>query len=43
MAVIFNTGEVLFCHEVDVFNDYVMADMTFIPLAEVYEVMEMEE
>ena len=43
MAVVFNTGEVVFCREVDVFNDYVMADMTFIPIGEVYDIMEMEE
>ena len=43
MAVVLNTGEVTFCHDVDVFNDYVMADMTFIPIGEIYDIMEMEE
>ena len=43
MAVVYQTGEVVFCREVDVFNDYVMADMTFIPIEEIYDIMELEE
>ena len=43
MAVVFNTGEVMFCREVDVFDRYIMADMTFIPIGEVYDILEMEE
>lgn len=43
MAIVYQTGEVMFCREVDVFNDYVMADMTFIPIGEIYDIMEMEE
>ena len=43
MCIIENTGEVTFCREVDVFDSYVMADMTFIPIGEIYDIMEMEE
>lgn len=43
MAVVMQTGEVMFCREVDVFNDYVVADMTFIPIGEVYDIMDLEE
>lgn len=42
MAVVLNTGEVMFCNEVDVFDDYVFADMVFIPRKEVYEIIETE-
>ena len=40
MAVILTTGEVIFCDEVDEFEDYIMADMTFYPVTHVYEIME---
>ena len=43
MCVIENTGEVMFCREVDVFDSYVMADMIFIPIGDVYDIIEMEE
>ena len=43
MAVVFKTGEVIFCNEVEVFNDCILADMTFIPIGEVYDIMELEE
>lgn len=43
MCVVENTGEVTFCREVDVFDSYVMADMIFIPIGDVYDIIEMEE
>jgi hypothetical protein len=42
MAVVLNTGEVMFCKEVDVFDTCVLADMVFVPITEVYEIMETE-
>ena len=42
MAVVLNTGEVMFCNEVDVFDTCILADMVFVPIAEVYEIMELE-
>lgn len=43
MIVVENTGEVTFCEELDLFDDYVLADMTFIPIEEIYDIMELEE
>lgn len=43
MAVVMQTGEVMFCDEVDVFDSYVFADMTFIPIGEVYDIIDLEE
>lgn len=43
MAVVFNTGEFVLCDEVDVFNRYVMADMCFYPIEDIFEIMEVEE
>lgn len=40
MIVVEKTGEATFCSEVDVFDSYVMADMVFIPLKDVYEIWE---
>lgn len=43
MAVVYQTGEVMFCREVDIFANYVMADMTFIPVEEIYDIMDLEK
>jgi hypothetical protein len=43
MAIVYMTGEVEFFQEVDVFEKYVLADMTFIPIKEIYDIMELEE
>lgn len=43
MLVIENSGEVTICEELDYLEDYVMADMVFIPISEVYEIMELED
>lgn len=40
MMVIENTGEVTFCDEIDVFDDYVIADMVFVPVKNIYEILE---
>lgn len=40
MLVIENSGEVTFANEVDVFNSYTIVDMTFIPTADIYEIVE---
>lgn len=42
MVVVLNTGEVMFCNEVDVFDTCVFADMVIIPSKEVYEIIETE-
>lgn len=43
MIVVENTGEATFCHDVTVFDDYVLADMVFIPAKDVYEIMYWED
>ena len=40
MIVVEKTGEATFCSEVDVFNTYLLADMTFIPLENIFEIWE---
>ena len=39
-AVVETTGEVTFCDEVDAFDDYVIADMVFIPTKDIFEILE---
>ncbi len=39
-AVVEMTGEVTFCDEVDAFDDYVFADMVFIPVKDIFEILE---
>ena len=40
MIVVENTGEVTFCEELDLFTDYVLADMVFIPIEDIFEILE---
>ena len=40
LAVVEMTGEVTLCGEVDAFDDYVIADMVFIPTKDIYEIVE---
>ena len=43
MYVIEKTGEITACQEVDVFDDYVWADMVLIPTKDVAEIWEETE
>ena len=43
MCVVENTGEVTFCEELDFLGDYVLADMVFIPVKDIFEILEVSE
>ena len=42
IVVVENTGEVTFCDEVDIFDDYTIAGLVFIPTKDVFEIMEVD-